>query len=42
MFIYIYLNVDGCSIPQQRFKLQNLLNYVVISENVVLKSGYSS
>ncbi len=36
---YIYLNVDDCwltsSMPQQRFKLQILLNYAVILENVI-------
>ncbi len=39
MFTYIYLNVDECwltsSMPQQRFKLQILLDYAVIQENVV-------
>ncbi len=39
MFTYIYLNVDDCWLtsfmPQQRFKLQSLLNYAVIPENVV-------
>ncbi len=39
MFTYIYLNVDECclksSMPQQRFKLQILLNYAVIPENVI-------
>ncbi len=36
---YIYLNVDECllasSMPHQRFKLQVLLNYAVIPENVI-------
>ncbi len=36
---YIYLNVDNCgltsSMPQQRFKLYILLNYVVIPEKVI-------
>ncbi len=39
MFTYIYLNVDDCwltsYIPQQRFKLQIMLNYAVIPENVI-------
>ncbi len=39
MFTYIYLNVDECwltsSMLQQRFKLQIVLNYAVIPENVV-------
>ncbi len=38
MFAYIYLNVDECwltpPIAQQRFKLQILLNYAAIPENV--------
>ncbi len=39
MLTYIYLNVDDCwltfSIPQQRFKLQILLSYAVITENII-------
>ncbi len=39
MFTYIYFNVDEwwltSSVPQQSFKLQILLNYAVIPENVV-------
>ncbi len=39
MFTYIYRNVDECwltsSMPQQRFKLQILLNYAVIPENII-------
>ncbi len=39
MFTYTYLNVDECwlksSMPQQRFKLQILLNYAVIREKVI-------
>ncbi len=40
MFTYIYLNVDECcwltsSTPQKSFKLQILLKYFVISENVI-------
>ncbi len=38
MFTYIYLNVDECwltsSMPQQSFKLQIVLNYAVIPENI--------
>ncbi len=39
MLTYIYFNVDDrlltYSIPQQRFKLQIVINYVVIPENVI-------
>ncbi len=39
LFAYIYLNVDECwltsSMLEQRFKLQIVINYVVIPENVV-------
>ncbi len=39
LLTYIYINVDDCwltsSMPQQRFKLQILLNYSVIPENVI-------
>ncbi len=39
LHIQIYLNVDDCwltsSMPQQMFKLQILLNYAVIPENVI-------
>ncbi len=39
MFTYIYLNVDEycltSSMPQKRFKLQRLLNYAVIPENLI-------
>ncbi len=39
MFTYIYLNVDECQLTssmfQQRFKLQILLNYTVIPQNVI-------
>ncbi len=39
MLTYIYLNVDDClltsSMPQHMFKLQILLNYAVIPENVI-------
>ncbi len=39
MLTYIYLNVDDCwltsHMPQKIFKLQMLLNYAVIPENVI-------
>ncbi len=39
MFTYIYLNVNDCwltsSMPEQWFKLQILLDYAVIPENVI-------
>ncbi len=39
MLTYIYFNVDDClltySIQQQRFKLQIVINYVVIPENII-------
>ncbi len=39
MLTYIYVNVDDClltySMPQQRFKLQIVINYVVIPENII-------
>ncbi len=39
MLTYIYFNVDDCLLkyymPQQRFKLQIVINYVVIPENVI-------
>ncbi len=39
MLTYIYLNVDDCwltsSMPQQTFKIQIVLNYAVIPENVI-------
>ncbi len=39
MLTYIYLNVGDCwltsPMPQKMFKLQMLLNYAVIQENVI-------
>ncbi len=39
MLSYIYLNVDECcltsSMPQQRFKLEIVLNYAVMPNNVI-------
>ncbi len=35
MVTYIYLNVDECWLTSSMFKLQMLLNYAVIPENVV-------
>ncbi len=39
MLTYIYLNMDDCwltsPMPQQMFKLQMLLNYALIPENVI-------